>query len=91
MEEKQTHKEKFWVFMKEKFLSRKLLVWVTATILLVLKVISEEIWMYLSMVYIGVNSALAAIEVIKRKGGTLIPGVTVPDAVAKPEDKLPPA
>jgi hypothetical protein len=84
-----TSSEKFWTFVKEKFLSRKLLVWVTATVLLGFKMISEDVWMYTSMVYIGVNTALAAIEVLKKKQGKLTEAV--PDAVIEPGNKLPPA
>jgi hypothetical protein len=92
MVEKQTLKETAVALLKAKFLSRKLLVWITATVLLVLKVISEEVWMYTSMVYIGVNSALAAIAVIKRKGGEIDLTGTVepPKAETNGDSKLPP-
>ncbi|MCS7230785.1 MAG: hypothetical protein RMJ67_01385 [Elusimicrobiota bacterium] len=36
-----------------KFTSRKFLIWVIGTILLFLRVISEETWLYLTMFYVG--------------------------------------
>lgn len=39
--------------MIEKFFSRKFLIWVIGTILLFLKVITEETWLYLTMFYVG--------------------------------------
>ncbi len=51
-------KRKFLDFVK-KLASRKLLVFVVATVLLVVGKISEDIWLYTSVFYVGANVAQA--------------------------------
>lgn len=57
-------KRKFMDFVK-KLASRKLLVFIVATVLLVLGKIGEDIWLYVSLGYMGVNAAIAAIDSYK--------------------------
>ena len=52
------------LFVKKIF-SRKMIVWVVATILLCLRVITQDIWLATSIAYMGVNGVLAAVESFK--------------------------
>lgn len=45
----------------KKLLSRKLLVWVVATVLLCCKVISQDVWQILSITFMGVHAAQAVL------------------------------
>lgn len=48
--------------MKNKFLSRKLLVFIIATALLLFKYIGESTWLILASVYVGVQMAQNAVH-----------------------------
>jgi hypothetical protein len=53
-------------FLK-KFVSRKLLVLILATILLILGKITGEIWLYLSVAYMGTNVLQAMFDPVAKK------------------------
>jgi len=45
----------------DKFLSKKLLVWIISTILLYFKIIDQNIWLYLTLTYLGIEGLLDTI------------------------------
>lgn len=51
----------FWFFIK-KLASRKLLVFIVATVLLMINKIAQDIWLYVGVAYMGLNTAIAAID-----------------------------
>ena len=63
--------ESFKDFFLNRIFSRKLIVWIVGTVLLVLKIIDQNTWMILSLGYVGANSALTALDMAKSAKATV--------------------
>ncbi|MDP3987017.1 MAG: hypothetical protein Q8P81_02210 [Nanoarchaeota archaeon] len=61
MEFKETIKD----FFSNRLFSRKLLVWITSTVLLCFKIIDQNTWLILAATYMGMNTTLTAIDAIR--------------------------
>ena len=56
-------------YLLGKAVSRKLLVWVTATTALFMEVVPAEQWMMISLTYIGGQAVVDAVKIIKARTG----------------------
>lgn len=75
--------------LQAKIVSRKLLVWLVATLFLVTLFITPEHWFLISLVYIGSEAAMNIVTVIRNAGN--IPNQVIrsdpqPQPLEKPKD-----
>lgn len=71
-----------------KLLSRKLLVFITATVLLILSYLSQDLWFYCAILYTGANIAEGLVNVMSaRKQGGI--GAVVAEVVKEVVEEQP--